>query len=152
LRGGYASGESSKSLRASGRRVNGAVHSTVAVRLPGAEEPDWAGCLGHLESKDTNLTASSVKWHKRRGEAILLCDGIELLCAWVGKGALGNGMVATAELKVDEIANSGGDNLRIKDETSGTVLACTDSDRDVGGEGGDDGTEDGESSSGKLHV
>lgn len=122
------------------------------MRLPCAEEPDGAGCLGHLESEDTDLTASSVVGHEWRSEAILLCDGVELLGAGVGKGALGNGVVTTSELKVDEIANCSGDNLRVEDESSSTGLVCTDGDSDVGGESGDDSTEGGKSSSDKLHV
>lgn len=123
----------------------------MAVRLPSTEEPDGAGGLSNLKGEDTNLTAGGIEGHERRGEAVLLCDSVELLCAWVGKGALGNGMVATAELVIDEITNVGGDHLWVKDETSGTISGGSDSDGDISGESGDDTSESGDSSSSELH-
>jgi hypothetical protein len=92
----------------------------MAMRFPGTEEPDWAGGLGNLEGEDANLSTSGIIGHEWRSEAVLLCHSVELLCAWVGKGALGDGVVATMELKVDEITNTCGNHLRVKDETSGT--------------------------------
>lgn len=124
----------------------------MAVRLPSAEEPDWGCGLGNLKGEDTNLTAGGIIRHERRGEAVLLCDSVELLCAWVGKGALGNGMVATTELEIDHITDGGGDYLRVKDESSGTVGFGTDSDGDISGESGNNTSENGDSSSSELHV
>jgi len=124
----------------------------VAVRCPGAEEPDWAGGLGYFESEDTNLTASSVKGHEWRCEAVLLCHSVELLCAWVGKGALGDGVVASVELKVDQITNGCGDDLRSKGESSGTSLVGSDNDGDISGKSGDNTSEGGDGSGSELHV
>lgn len=55
----------------------------VTYRLPSTEEPDGAGGLSNLKGEDTNLTAGGIEGHERRGEAVLLCDSVELLCAWV---------------------------------------------------------------------
>lgn len=124
----------------------------MAVRFPSAEEPDGASGLGYLESEDTNLAAGGIIGHEWRCEAILLCHSVKLLCAWFGKGALGDGVVATVELKVDEITDGGSDHLGIKDESRGTSLVRSDDDSDISGESGDNTSEGGDGCSGELHV
>jgi hypothetical protein len=77
-----------------------------------------------------------------------------LPCAWVGEAALGDSVVSTAELKVDDVAPLCCDLLRVKPETSLAVLASTDDDGDVGGrdEGGSESGDDGDRrGSGELH-
>jgi len=70
------------------------------MRGPGAEEPNGVCGLGHLEGEDADLARGGIVGHEWRSEAILLGDGVELLSAGVGKGALGDGVVTTVELKV----------------------------------------------------
>jgi len=97
---GDAGGEGSKGLGASGGWVDGTVHAALAMRLPGAEEPDGVCGLGHLEGEDADLARGSVVRHEWRSEAILVGDGVELLGARGSKGALGDGVVTSVELEV----------------------------------------------------
>lgn len=97
---GDASGKGGKGLLASGWGVDGTVHASLAVGLPGAEEPDGVGGLGYLEGEDADLARGGIVGHEWRSEAVLLGDGVELLRARVGKRALGDGVVTTVELEV----------------------------------------------------
>jgi len=124
----------------------------VAVRFPGTEEPDWAGGLGYFEGEDSDLSGGRVEGHERRRETVALCDSIELLSTRVGKGTLGDGVVATVELKVDKISDVCSDNLRIKDERSRACLVRSDNNRNVRSEGRDDTNESSEDGSSELHV
>lgn len=124
----------------------------MAVRFPGTEEPYWAGGLGYFESEDSDLSGGRVEGHERRRETVLLRDSIELLCTRVGKGTLGDGVVATMELKVDKIANVCGNHLRIKDERSRACLVRSNNNCNVRGEGRDDTNESSEGGSSELHV
>ena len=81
--GGDSGGKVGKRLSGRCGRVDGTIHASFAVRLASAEEPDGAGGLGDLQSEDTNLAASCAEGHERRSEAVLLGDGVELLCARV---------------------------------------------------------------------
>jgi len=56
-----------------------------------------------------------------------------LPCAWVGKAALGDSVVTAAELEVNNVARLRSNLLRVKPETSRTVLTSTNEDGDVGG-------------------
>lgn len=101
------------------------------MRCSGTEEPDWAGNLGDFQCVNTDNTRVGIIRHEWRRETILLGHRVELLSARVGKRRLGNCVVTTAELKVDEIANCSCDYLRSKDETSSSAFRSTDDDRDV---------------------
>lgn len=149
---GNAGSEGRKGPFASSGGVDGTVHTALAVRFPGTEEPDGVGRLGNLEGEDTDLAGGSIVWHKARVEAVSLGDGVELLGAGVGKAALSDGVVTTAELKVDKVTNGSVDDLWVEDETCSTSAVDTDGDSDVGGKGGDGTSESGESSSSELHV
>jgi len=123
------------------------------MRLSGAEEPDGVGGLGHFEGEDTNLSSGGIERHEWRAEAVCLGNGVELLGARVGEGALGNGMVTTSELEIDKIANGSGDDLRVENQSRSAVLTRSDGDGDVSSESrGHGGGEDSKGSSGELHV
>jgi len=124
----------------------------VAVRFPGAEEPDGVCGLSHFECENTNLTRGSIEWHEWGTEAILLGDSVELLCARVGKGTLGDGVVATVELIVDYITNISGNYLWVEDQCSSTVCICTNNYSDICTEDGEDTSKSGDDGSGKLHF
>jgi len=149
---GNAGSEGGKGLGASCWGVNGTVHASLAMGLPGAEEPDGVCGLGHFECENANLTRGSIVGHEWGSESILLGDGVELLGARVGKGALGDGMVSTVELKVDHITNSGGNYLWVKDQSRGTCGIGTNNYGDICTEDGEDTSESGDGGSGELHF
>jgi len=120
--------------------------------LSGAEEPDGVCGLGHFERENADLTRGSIVRHEWGSEAILLGDGVELLGARVGEGALGDGVVSTVELKVDHITDSGGNYLWVKDQSWGTCGIGTNNYGDICTEDGEDTSESGDGGSGELHF
>jgi hypothetical protein len=134
-----------------GGGVDGTVHATLAMWWATAEEPDGSGGLGYFEGVDTDLSGSGIKRNEWRGEAILLRNGVELLCARNSERALGNGVVSTAELEVDQVTDLGGHDLREKEESFFTSLVLTNLDGDVGGGGGGSEGGDGGGGCGELH-
>jgi len=124
----------------------------VAVRFPGTEEPDWAGGLGYFEGEDSDLSGGRVEGHERRRETVALCDSIELLSTRVGKGALGDGVVATVKFEVNKIPYVRSYYLWIKYERGGPGRIRSDNNRNVRSEGRDDTNESSEDGSSELHV
>jgi len=124
----------------------------VAVRFPGAEEPDGVCGLSYFEGENANLTGGSIERHEWGTETILLSDSVKLLGARVGKGALGNSVVATVELKVDYITNVGGNYLWVKDQCGGTICIGTNNYGDICTEGREDTSKRGDDGSGELHF
>lgn len=108
--------------------------------------------MGHFKRENADLTGGSIEGHEWGSEPVLLGDGVELLGARVGEGALGNGVVSTMELKVDHIANSGGNYLWIKDQCGGTRGIGTNDYGDIGTKDGQDTSKSGDGGSGKLHF
>lgn len=151
IRAGNKGSEGSEGLVASGGGVDGTEHAQFAVAGMGAEEPDRSGGLGYFKGEDTNLSGGGIERHKWRGEAILLGNGVELLSARVGEGALGNGMVTSSELVIDKVANVSGDDLGIEDRSHCAVLTHSDEYGDVSGESRDSSGQGSKSSSGELH-
>jgi len=137
----------------SGRGVDGTVHAALAVRGAATEEPDGGVGLGDLQRVHTNLARGSVEGYEARIEPILLGGGIKLPCARVGEATLGDGMVTTAELEVDDVTLLCSNLLRVEFETGCTILGSTNKDSDVGGrdKGRGDGGDGGDNSSGELH-
>lgn len=119
--------------------------------LASAEEPDGVRGLGDLEGEDTDLTARGVVGHERRGETVLLGDCVELLCARVGKRALGHSVVTTSELKVDKITNIGLDDLWVEDECWSTRGVGAHDNGDVLRKGGGNGSKSGDEGGRELH-
>jgi len=122
-----------KGLVTGGRGVDGPVHAALAVRDATTEEPDGGRWVDNLQRVYTDL-ARGVHEGKEAGvKALLIGGSIELPCTWVGKAALGNSVVTTSELEVDDVSLVRGNLRRIKPETNCAVLASTDEDGDVGG-------------------
>lgn len=121
------------------------------MRLARTEEPDGVGGLGDFKGEDTNLTAGGVVGHEWRGEAVLLGDRVELLCAWVCKRALGHSVVTASEFKVDKVTDVGLDDLWVEDERWSTRGVGAHNNGDILRKGGRNGSESGDNGGRELH-
>jgi len=82
-----------KRLFSSGRCVDSKDHAHVAVISLVAEEPLWSGVVFNLYRVHGHLGRVGSDGHKARVDTFELGGGIELLCARLAEGGLGDGVI-----------------------------------------------------------
>jgi len=93
-----------KRLGARGGCVDSKDHAHVAVVCLVAEEPLRGGGVHDFDREDGDLGRVGGDGHEARVDTGKIGGGVELLCARLGKGGLGDGVIFAAEYEFDAVS------------------------------------------------